>query len=232
MKIPIRPAILEESFDGVADAIGRAADIADAVQIDIVDGVYAPSATWPFTVLEDASQVSDMNKDLLKEVQRFYTIQTTFELDLMIQNPEDTLGLWLVTDAERFVIHHASTRFLTYCVTRIKEGDREVFIGLTSDNTFSDIEPVVDVIDGVQCMGIAQVGKQGEPYNEGIEVLIREISNARPRLPIQVDGGVSAQTIPRLLAAGATQFAAGSALFSGDVKENFSGLQEACVGVS
>ena len=232
MKPSIVPAILKQSFDEVSDAVGSVADIADAVQIDIVDGLYAPNITWPFTALKDVSEVSDTDKDLLKEVQRLYTIQTVFELDLMVQNPENILGLWLMTDAARFIIHCMSTKYLTYCVTRIKEDNREVYIGLTSDDTLTGIKPVIDLIDGVQCMGIAQIGKQGEPYNERIEALITAIRSSYPELPVQVDGGVSAQTIPRLLEAGAARFAVGSALFEGNIEKNFSNLRQACLTVT
>ena len=135
-----------------------------------------------------------------------------------------------MTDAVRFVIHRMSTKYLTYCVSRVKEEGHEVFIGLTGDDTLAGIGSVIDVIDGVQCMGIEQIGKQGEPYSERIESLVQEIRDAYPELPIQIDGGVSAQTIPRLLEAGATQFAVGSALFSGDVEQNFSDLQHLCEG--
>ena len=228
MKKCIQPAILEESFDKISDAIGCVSDVADTVQIDVVDGVYAPTVTWPFIDLADSSDVSAVNKGLIREVQRLYTLQTTFELDLMIQNPEDTLGVWLMSDAARFVIHRLSTQYVTYCINRIKEDGREVYIGLTSDDTLSALEPFVEAIDGVQCMGIAQIGKQGEPYHEGIELLIRSIRGTYPDLPIQVDGGVSLQTIPRLLEAGVTQFAVGSALFAGDIEKNFSDLQGVC----
>ena len=229
MKSSITPAILEQSFDGVKGAVSRVSGAVGAVQIDIVDGLYAPHVTWPFTALSDAdaSKISDTNKDLIGELECLHVLKTSFELDLMIQNPEDTLGLWLITDAARLIIHRVSTEYLTHCINRIKGDEREVYVGLTSDDTPESIEPIIDLIDGVQCMGIAHIGKQGEPYDERVEKLIVGVRNAYPDLPIQIDGGVSVQTIPRLVEAGATRFAVGSALFSGDVEKNFAGLESA-----
>lgn len=224
MKSSLVPAILEQSFKDIVAKAHRAEDVTNTVQIDVVDGIYASNITWPFTALQDTSDATKKETLLTKELQQLYTMRTAIELDLMIQNPEDTLGVWLVTDAVRFIIHRMSTKYLTYCINRIKEGNHEVYIGLTSDDTLIGIEPMIELIDGVQCMGIAQIGKQGEPYDERIETLIADIRNAYPKLPIQVDGGVSVQTIPRLLEAGATQFAVGSALFKGDVEQNFSDL--------
>ena len=114
-------------------------------------------------------------------------------------------------------------------MNRVKDDGREVYLGLTANDTLEGIAAALEIVDGVQCMGIAEVGKQGQPYDERIETLIAGIHKTHPTLPIQVDGGVSAQTIPRLVEAGATRFATGSALFNGDVKENFTELQKLAV---
>ncbi|MCY4577199.1 MAG: hypothetical protein OXB96_02070 [Candidatus Kaiserbacteria bacterium] len=231
MKVSITPAILEKSFDAIQEAVGRVRGVAKLVQVDIVDGVYAPSASWPFLSGDgkDAagSIVHPSEKELADKAECLYGLRVPFELDLMIQSPEDSLGVWLLTDATRFIIHRASTQYVSYCVNRVKDDGREVYLGLTAHDTLEGVASVLEVVDGVQCMGIAELGKQGEPYDERIETLIAAIHNAYPALPIQADGGVSVQTAPRLLAAGVTQFAVGSALFQGDVAENLTTLQQA-----
>lgn len=225
MKTVIVPAILEKSFDAVREAVERARGVAKAVQVDVVDGVYAPHASWPFSADGDASVARLSEKELAEKAECLYDLRVPFELDLMVQSPEDSLGVWLLTDATRLIIHRASTQYVSYCVNRVKDDGREVYLGLTTADTVAGVASMLDLVDGVQCMGIAEIGKQGEPYDERIETLIADIHAAYPKLPIQVDGGVSAQTIPRLLSAGVKQFAVGSALFRGDVKENFSILQ-------
>ncbi len=230
----ITPAILEQSFDAILEAAHRVKGTAASVQIDVIDGVYATNATWPFLADKHAdtggAKVGDLvhvsEKQLADKAECLYGLDMPFELDLMIQNPEDSLGVWLLTDATRLIIHRTSTQYISYCIHRVKDDGREVYLGLTANDTLEGVSSALDMVDGVQCMGIAEIGKQGEPYNERIETLIAEIHAAYPSLPIQVDGGVSAQTMPRLLEVGVTQFAAGSALFQGDVKENFTTLQE------
>lgn len=229
MNAAITPAILEQSFDGILASVGRVKSVSSSVQIDVVDGVYAASATWPFfSGTGDARGAAAhlSAKQLAEKAECLYDLNMPFELDLMIQSPEDSLGAWLLTDATRLIIHRASTQYVSYCINRVKEDRREVYLGLTIEDTLAGVASVLAMVDGVQCMGIAEIGKQGEPYAERIETLIADIRQARPSLPIQVDGGVSAQTISRLLDAGATQFAVGSALLQGDVEENFSALQE------
>ena len=73
-------------------------------------------------------------------------------------------------------------------------------------------------------MGIREIGKQGEPYDPAVEDLIRSVKAMNPKLPISVDGGVSAQVIPALVEAGVSQLTVGSALFHGDIERNFSAL--------
>ena len=228
MKAVIVPAILEKSFDAIQEAVDRARGVAKAMQVDVVDGVYAPSASWPFWADGDGggSVVRLSEKELAEKAECLYGLRVPFELDLMVQSPEDSLGVWLLTDATRLIIHRASTQYVSYCVNRVKEDGREVYLGLTAADTVAGVASVLELVDGVQCMGIAEIGKQGEPYDERIETLIVDIHKAYPKLPIQVDGGVSAQTMPRLLSAGVERFAVGSALFRGDVKENFSILQK------
>ena len=228
MKTVIVPAILEKSFDAIREAVERARGVAKAVQVDVVDGVYAPDASWPFWADGDggASVARLSEKELAEKAECLYDLRVPFELDLMVQSPEDSLGVWLLTDATRLIIHRASTQYVSYCVNRVKEDGREVYLGLTAADTVDGVASVLEIVDGVQCMGIAEIGKQGEPYDERIETLIADIHKAYPKLPIQADGGVSAQTMPRLLSVGVKQFAVGSALFRGDVKENFSVLQE------
>ena len=173
MKVTITPAILEKSFNAILDATRRAKDTATSVQIDVVDGVYATNATWPFLAEKsgknDGITVAHVSeKQLADKAECLYELDMPFELDLMIQNPEDSLRVWLLTDATRLIVHRMSTQYVSYCVHRIKEDGREVYLGLTANDTFESVASVLEMVDGVQCMGIAEIGKQGEPYDERV----------------------------------------------------------------
>lgn len=229
MDVSVTPAILKRSFDEIQDATRRVGRVADMVQVDVVDGSYADVSTWPFSVV--ASGDDENHQHLFQEIQRLCMLKVSFELDLMICNPEDTLGLWLATDVSRVVIHRASTQYVTYCVSRVKDDGREVYLGLTCDDVAESIASVAGAIDGVQCMGIERIGRQGEPYVARVEDLVRSIRALYPDLPVQVDGGVSVQNLSRLVAAGVTHVAAGSAIFNGDIEKNFFALRKICVGL-
>ncbi len=211
----IIPAILKTSFTEIADAAHSVSDFAAYVQIDIVDGLHAPDMTWPYTTAV-----------IQEEIGRLDNLPVTYELDLMIEKPERTLGLWLSTGAKRCIIHLTSTERLSECVRRVKEAGKEVYIGVTIADNLSALEPVINEIDGVQCMGIAHIGRQGEPFDDRVLALIRTVKDMKPALPINADGGVSINTAPMFADAGVSQFAVGSALFQGDRESNFLTLTE------
>ena len=217
MKQFIVPAILPQSLGHLHDCLHRVEGIVSYVQIDIVDGVYAENVSWPFS---EGGDVSDAVREL-------GNIRVVFELDLMVSNPEETLAVWLKSGVRRYVIHLSSTRHIERCIDQIRGADREVYIGVVIDDNLADLERIIGLIDGVQCMGIAHIGKQGEPYDPRVEDVVRAVSAMRPKMPIVVDGGVSKHCIPALMSAGVSCVAVGSALFTGDVTENFSDLVEA-----
>lgn len=216
MKRVIVPAVLKESFVAIAEAVDSVRDLVPYVQIDVVDGVHASSVTWPFTDAVSSSTV-----------RRLGNLRVSFELDLMVHRPEDTLDVWLSSGADRYIIHLSSTRDLSSCVERIRSFGSEVYVAVVIGDVLEDLSFIADRIDGVQCMGIASVGRQGEPYDSRAAGLVRSVRERYPSLPVSVDGAVSVHTVPVLLEAGASQFVVGSALFSGDVDSNFSALLSA-----
>ena len=131
------------------------------------------------------------------------------------------VDLLLGTEASRFIIHLTSTDSLVPLARRIQGAGREVYVGVVIGDDLSGIDAVADVLDGVQCMGIKNIGKQGEVYDERVLTLIHHVHRRYPSLPVAVDGGVSVHTLPQLIESGVSQFAVGSALFHGDVDQNF-----------
>ena len=222
MKPTVVPAVLAPTFEAVADAVHRVRDIAPYVQIDITDGTHVPSVTWPYGAGDPTYE----------EAGRLDNLGVSYELDLMIHAPEETLEtVWLRTAAKRCIIHLTSTRRLGECVGMISRAGKEAYIAVVIGDNLADLEQVIRDIDGVQCMGIATVGRQGEPYDDRVHDLIRDVRRMRPDIPVAVDGGVSANTVPALMDSGVSQFAVGSALLRGDVADNFSALMRAAEGV-
>lgn len=213
----IVPSILTPSRDDLEKKLARIQGLVDTVQIDIVDGAFASPATWPYTPpADDARELADA--DGLSRFGRF-----RYEVDLMVTNPEEVIGGWITAGASRVVIHVASARSLPTLIDDLahKYGHDKDFapdllsVGLAVqiDSDLAVLDPYIDRVDYIQFMGIARIGRQGEPFDRRVLQKIQTFRSKYPKMTIQVDGGVSLVTAPDLLSAGVDRLIVGSDLW-------------------
>ncbi len=218
----IVPAIIPTSREDLAAKLAVFEGVCEEIQIDIVDGVYAKPASWPYAA--DPSEPSRMLADgeLLPRADRF-----RFEIDLMSGDPESVGGTWIGLGATRLTIHAESTRFLPRFLASTKSlygHDKDFSSNLLSlglaigiETDIALIEPYVPSVDYVQFMGIASIGKQGQPFDQRVVARIRAFRKKYPKTPVQVDGGVTLESAAVLLDAGVSRLVVGSAIWkSGD----------------
>jgi ribulose-phosphate 3-epimerase len=89
-------------------------------------------------------------------------------------------------------------------------------IAINNDTSLDTILPLISNVDYVQCMGIKQIGKQGEMFDERVLERIKELKAQFPELIISIDGSVNEETAPRLLQAGADRLVIGSAIWESE----------------
>jgi ribulose-phosphate 3-epimerase len=227
----IVPAVIPTSREDLEDKLLQLQGIAESVQIDLVDSVFASPASWPF--------LGHGESNMLAELEALDFLGTLhLEMDLMVRDPGKQIAPWVGAGANRIVIHAGSTQTLSKLLSDIqtKYGhDKEflqqllsVGIALHMDTDISFIQPFLRHIDYVQFMGIATIGKQGQPFDKRVLPKIRACRKKYPNLPVQVDGGVTLDTAPSLLSAGASRLIVGSALWKSknlkDTYEKFIGL--------
>lgn len=200
------PAIIPESNDHLVSLIGTLEGSAVSVQIDLVDGVFAGTPSWPFN--------TEKGEQELLEWVAHNADTYALEFDLMMQDPEELSGRLIRAGASRIVYHYGSTQQLSD-VLKEKHG-ATVGIALKNDTELEVIAPYVSQIDFIQCMGIAEIGVQGNGFDDRVLPRIRQIRATYPGLPISVDGSVTMFTLPLLKEAGATRFVSGSAIFGSD----------------
>ena len=221
----IIPAILPKSREDLNDKLTRLSGITNEVQIDIVDGRFVSPASWPYLHDEKAGESVLSAGDQLPELDSF-----KFDIDLMVEEPEKEIGKWVRAGATRITVHAETTRRLPELIQdfQVQYGHDKGFVpGLLSLglalNIATDtslIEPFLDNCDYIQFMGIAKIGKQGEPFDARVIPKIHAFHRKYPDMPIQVDGGVSRNSAVKLLEAGATRLVIGSALWRApDLKE-------------
>lgn len=214
----IVPAILPTSREDLEGKLAMLEGLVDTVQIDIVDGKFAETTTWPYTDESD-----EFARRVAEGSSLPYLGTFRYEVDLMVQNAEEVTGLWIASGVQRLVVHAESTTVLPQIISdlQVKYGHAKDFtpdllsfgLSIGNDTDLSTLEPYIKDIDFVQFMGIANIGKQGEPFDERVLERVRTFRRLHPEMTIQVDGAVSLETAPKLLSAGVDRLVVGSALF-------------------
>ncbi len=213
----IVPAILTQSREDLDAKLAALAGIATDVQVDVVDGVFASPATWPYVGTGNFEQLFAAD-GTIPQFENFH-----IEVDLMVQQPEEVAGSWLAAGATRILAHLESTTYMPHLVTdmKVKYGHEKGFasdflsfgLALNVDSDIQLLEPYIEDIDYVQFMGIQNIGKQGEPFATAVLNKIEVFHKKYPDMPIQVDGGVNLESTPLLLRAGASRLVVGSGLW-------------------
>lgn len=212
----IVPAILPTSRDDLSEKLLRLKGLVDDVQVDVVDGRFVTPATWPY---KDAhGVVREPSGDTLPMLG-----QLSFEIDLMVEEPEKAIRHWIDAGATRIVIHAETTRMLPKLMHDLastyghdKDFTPELLsfgLAINVSTELALIEPFLHQCDFVQFMGIAKIGKQGEPFDKSVLPKISAFRKKYPAMPLQVDGGVSLETAPGLLQAGVSRLVVGSDLW-------------------
>ncbi len=207
----IIPAILPKNFKEIEDKIELVKGVSDFVQIDICDGRFVRSTTWPYWKADE-----NFEKILHEEMGMPAWEDIDYEFDLMIDNPtEDDTRKWLSAGAARIVLHLESSKDL-YPIISILSGLVEIGIGIDLKTNTDEIKKYEDKIQFVQCMGINKVGFQGQKFDPDTINKVKEVKSKYPNLKVQIDGGVSLENASLLKDAGADRLVVGSALFESE----------------
>ncbi len=118
---------------------------------------------------------------------------------------------------KRVIIHAEIKKPLEPIIAKIKSYGWEAGVALNPETPWQQIDELLPTLDTVLVMTV-RPGAAGQPFGEVVATYhllnkILELHEAHPGLIISVDGGVSADTIPLLLEAGATRLIAGSAIW-------------------
>ncbi|CAN5716475.1 ribulose-phosphate 3-epimerase [soil metagenome] len=214
----IIPAILPTSREDLDEKLLQLQGITRDVQVDIVDGRFVRSSSWPYLAHPYADALPQIDDNSFSAA-----TSLAIEIDLMVEQPEAAIARFIHAGASRMTVHVETAHNLTKLIRdfQITYGHEKGFISdllsiglaLNSTTDVALIEPFLDRIDYVQFMGIKTIGRQGEPFDRTVLPKIASFSRKYPATPIQVDGGVSLATAPDLLSAGASRLVVGSALW-------------------
>lgn len=217
----IIPAILPKSYDELIEQLDIAAPFVPTVQIDICDGAYAPSRTWPYLKGVDVDLIFDEIVSQEKALPHWEEID--FEFDLMVKDVYEKIPDFISAGASKIIVHKGSVdreellniiRDYGKHSEELGPFDVELGIALKPSESVESIQDIASKIHFVQVMGSEKIGFHGEMLSDKAITLIEHIRKAYPDMPISIDIGVNLETAPKLIKAGATHLVVGSALFN------------------
>jgi ribulose-phosphate 3-epimerase len=228
----IIPAIMPATFHDLAQSVALVAHYVKTIQIDIMDGKFVRAKTWPYQNDKGAFE-----KLMAEEHGLPQWDEVDYEIDLMVDRPEDIIEEWVIAGASRIIVHIESTKAMDDIIGFFEDRfryieetqtrDVELILALNVDTPTDTILPYLENIDAVQFMGIDTIGLQGQPFDETVLQKIHEFHNNHPEIEISVDGGVNLDTAPELIEVGVTRLVAGSAIFtSGNIADTISIFKE------
>lgn len=216
------PAILAKDYNDLRQKIANVVNLVHLVQIDICDGKFVESKSWPMD-RDDAESVALI---LGEEEGLPYWENMDFEFDLMVKDAIKQFDFFVRLGAKRIIFHLEAEDELELkdFINAIDPYTREnLQIGIAI-NTTTDIEKLssfINSIDFVQCMGIEKIGFQGEGFDKRVLSQIKDLRSKYSDIIISVDGSVNEDTAQALVKAGANRLVVGSALYySMNIKES------------
>jgi len=216
------PAVLPSSRKELEEGLALLIRIPSVsrVQIDVVDGRFASPASWPYTSSTGSPQAAPGEfRDMIKRGEMLpYLDRLEYEIDLMCLDSEHVAAAWLALGATRLTFHAESAidlpRLLMSARKRYGAGGFTSLvsfgIALNIGSDLSLIEPCLGEIEYVQFMGIARIGRQGQLFDRRVLEKMRMFKMRHPKMPVQVDGGISFENAKNLLALGVSNLVIGS----------------------
>lgn len=220
--IEVIPAILTKDYEELKNKIALVRGVVPLVQIDVCDGIFVPSKTWPFST--GGANDFYLQKILNEEIGMPFWEDMDFELDLLVADAIENFDIYTKLGPKKIIFHIEAVGNLDEFKNFLEGIDNyvrdsiEIGISINPNTNLEEIFPFVNIVDFVQLMGIDNIGFQNQEFDEKVLEHIKTLKEKYPDLKVSVDGGVNKNTAPLLANAGADAIVSGSAIFnSGDI---------------
>ena len=197
-EIRITPSILNADFADLAGEIQRIATVSDLVHLDVMDNLFVPNFTFDF----DAAQ------KIIKES------ALPVDAHLMVMEADKIAPSYAQIGCASVTVHAEATDDLKGTLKAIRSAGARAGLAVKPGTAITQYADLVDLVDMYLIMTV-EPGFGGQSFIESMLEKIKETAKiiGDRSIWLQVDGGISLETIERATQAGADTFVAGSAVF-------------------
>jgi ribulose-phosphate 3-epimerase len=202
MAAQISPSILSSDFAHLADEVARIRN-ADWLHVDVMDNHFVPNLTLGLPVVESLRAAT----------------QTPLDLHLMIEDPDRWAPAYVEAGAGSVTFHVEAAAAPVRLARELRHQGARAGMALKPATPVEPYEDLLGELDMLLVMTV-EPGFGGQKF---LDLCLPKIRRARQLIDrhgldlwLQVDGGVSEETIERCAEAGADMFVAGSAVFGAD----------------
>ena len=217
MSVRIAPSMLSADLARLEEEIAAVeAGGADWIHVDVMDGEFVPNLTFGTPVMQALRRLTDLPLDV----------------HLMVRQPERYIEPLADAGAKIFTFHPEATIHVQRHLAAVREREMLAGLALNPGSPLALVEEVLDDVDLVLLMTV-NPGYGGQAYIPASTDKIRRcraLLDARGgRAALEVDGGITVETIGAAWQAGADTFVAGTAVFGApDAGEAVRQLRRCC----
>ena len=203
-QILINPSILNANFNDLENEIAKVAPTSDYLHLDIMDNIFVPNFTF----------------DLIRAFEIINFSQLPVDAHLMVDNPDEIAPLYAENGCTSVTFHLEAASDVAQTIKDIRSNGTKVGLAIKPATQFADVEKWIELIDMLLIMTV-EPGFGGQSFMHDQMPKVRQARTSIEKLlkskpTLQIDGGVSLETIAEAAQAGANCFVAGSAVYKSD----------------